>query len=134
ASPPRRPPQRERTRAPGSDVPRRADPPGGAGPPRSRPRRRGDRPGGRAQRRLLVARLGLPLRADGGRARGGGDAAGCRSRGLSRVGVVGIAEGAVPAGYRLELPYQELVLIDTKRPAVQASDWRLRPARGERVE
>jgi hypothetical protein len=44
------------------------------------------------------------------------------------------SEGAVPAGYRLELPYQELVLIDTKRPAVQASDWRLRPARGERVE
>ena len=42
----------------------------------------------------------------------------------------GFSEGSVPAGYRLELPYQQLVLIETRTPAVQASDWRLRPSRG----
>jgi len=40
-------------------------------------------------------------------------------------------EGPMPAGYRLELPHQELVLAVTPRPSVYASDWRLRPAKSE---
>lgn len=39
------------------------------------------------------------------------------------------SEGETPAGYRLELPYQELVLVETQHPPAYASDWRLRPVR-----
>jgi hypothetical protein len=44
------------------------------------------------------------------------------------------SEGVVPAGYRLELPYQELVLVEAPQPAAHACDWRLRPARMGRAD
>jgi hypothetical protein len=44
------------------------------------------------------------------------------------------SQAAIPPGYRLELPFQELVILQSPHPAAHAGDWRLRPLRGERAE
>jgi hypothetical protein len=46
----------------------------------------------------------------------------------------GFSQAALPAGYRLELPFQQLVTMHSPHPAAHAADWRLRPLDTDRAE